>query len=170
MPYVDMKTRERLDGDSRGIGANRPQNAGQLTYDLQQCLKRYLEDRGLSYQTIAECLGALEGAKCDLIERVVKPYEARKLAENGDVWPLTLTSSTWMRPEAVEKAKLPTWLCGRCGRPGNTSDRCPFCGAHHTERGPYTPPPTGSVHTCSAECACQTGGTPTPDFFGGAAF
>jgi hypothetical protein len=67
-----------------------PITAGELTYDLQQCLKRYLEDRGLGYQILAECLGSLEGAKLDLIERVVKPYEERKRAENGDVWPAEL--------------------------------------------------------------------------------
>lgn len=131
MPYVEKKTRERLDGDSRGIGANHPQNVGQLTYDLQQCLKRYLEDRGLSYQMIAECLGALEGAKCDLIERVAKPYEVRKREENGDVWPSELVGG--VPPGCDDFDRL-------------------------------------GIHTCSAECPCQHGGTPTPDFIGGAEF
>jgi hypothetical protein len=137
MPYVDKKTRERLDGDSRGIGVNHPQNVGQLTYDLQQCLKRYLEDRGLSYQTIAECLGALEGAKCDLNVRVVKPYEENKRRENGDVWPSDLTGvKAWADQTEPRNTRLPT----------------------------------GSVHTCSASCPCQHGGTPTPDFIGDAEY
>jgi hypothetical protein len=67
-------------------------NVGQLTYQLQQVLLTFIEDRELKYQTLAECLGALEGAKLDLIERVVKPYEAKKAEENGDVWPASLTS------------------------------------------------------------------------------
>ncbi len=86
-PYVDQETRERLDGPSKGIGVNHPQSAGQLTYALQQCLLRYLEDKGLSYQILCECLGALEGAKLDITERIIKPYEQSKCVENGDVWP-----------------------------------------------------------------------------------
>jgi hypothetical protein len=31
-------------------------------------------------------------------------------------------------------------------------------------------PELASVHTCSAECPCQHGGKPTPDFIGGAEF
>ena len=67
-----------------------PETAGELTYALQQVLKIYLEGTGLRYQHLAECLGALEGAKLDLTERMIKPYEARKLKENGDVWPESL--------------------------------------------------------------------------------
>jgi hypothetical protein len=88
-PYVDKSIRAQLDsGSSR---TNRAQNAGQLTYKLQQELREFLFSRGLSYQTLAECLGALEGAKLDLTDRVVKPYEAKKRVENGDVWPSELT-------------------------------------------------------------------------------
>lgn len=89
VPYVDTETRKRL--NSTGKRTNHPQSVGQLTYDLQQRLKRYIDDRELSYQILAECLGALEGAKLDLTERVIKPYEARKCQTNGDVWPSSMT-------------------------------------------------------------------------------
>lgn len=84
MPYVDQQTRERLEGDPPN---NHAITAGQLTYDIQQLLVIYLEDRGVSYQTMAECLGALEGAKADFANRVLTPYEERKRRDNGDVWP-----------------------------------------------------------------------------------
>jgi hypothetical protein len=95
-PYVDEHTQHRLDGpDRRTNGAH---TAGQLTYKLQQELKRYLLDNGLSYQALAECLGSLEGAKIDLTERVVKPYEAAKLEQNGDVWPGQLLGKAKLAP------------------------------------------------------------------------
>ena len=86
-PYIDPDDRAdlKLHGDT-------PNNAGELTYCIQQLLKQYLEDHELRYQHLAECLGALEGAKLDLIERVVKPYEKRKREENGDVWPAQMTA------------------------------------------------------------------------------
>jgi hypothetical protein len=88
MPYIDASMKADLKSFRLSIG-----RAGELTYLLQQELLEYIQARGLSYQTIAECLGALEGAKADLIERVVKPYEERKRHINGDVWPEELTNS-----------------------------------------------------------------------------
>jgi hypothetical protein len=91
----------------------------------------------LKYQTLAECLGALEGAKLDLIERVVKPYEAKKAEENGDVWPDSLTG--------VEDYIL----------------------THPDVQSTFAAMPRlHNIHTCSAECPCHTGGTPMPDFIG----
>jgi hypothetical protein len=84
MPYItDEAKYEAFDG---GLP-----NAGVLTFKIQELLQHFLEEHGLRYQQIAEILGSLEGAKLDFIERVVKPYEAKKRSENGDVWPLTLT-------------------------------------------------------------------------------
>lgn len=62
------------------------QNAGQLTWVIQQALERHIETHGLSYSTLAECLGALAGAEHDLVRRVLTPYEERKQRENGDAW------------------------------------------------------------------------------------
>jgi hypothetical protein len=66
-------------------------NVGDLTYIIQNEIQRYLATNGLRYHQIAEVLGALEGAKLDFIERVVKPYESRKRRANGDVWQDELT-------------------------------------------------------------------------------
>ena len=78
-------------------------NAGELTYKIQQLLKTYLEDRSLRYATLAECLGALEGAKIDLTDRVLLPYEKAKRIENGDVWPEQLVRHV-TEPGAVSNA------------------------------------------------------------------
>jgi hypothetical protein len=88
MPYVSDDEKDRIDSDRRP-----PVNVGQLTYVIQGALRVYLEGTGLRYQNLAECLGALEGAKLDLIDRVIIPYEHKKRVENGDVWPPTLSPS-----------------------------------------------------------------------------
>jgi len=93
MPYVDPHTRDRLSDPDLPARSRRALNAGELTYQLQQNLLAFIKGHELKYQTLAECLGALEGAKLDLIERVVKPYEERKRLENSDVWPDSLTRS-----------------------------------------------------------------------------
>jgi hypothetical protein len=94
MPYITKFKRQELDSNWQA----KPESPGELTYCLQQMLRWYLECSGLTYAHLAECLGALEGAKIDLTERVIKPYEAKKLAENGDVWPWDLTHPRQERP------------------------------------------------------------------------
>lgn len=79
MPYVDQDTKDELE-------TRNPATPGELTYVLQQDLERYIETRGLSYATLAECLGSLAGAEHDLVRRVLTPYEERKQRENGDAW------------------------------------------------------------------------------------
>lgn len=86
MPYITPKVRFEIDN------GRPPENSGELTYALQQVLKEYLEGTGLRYAHLAECLGALEGAKLDLIGRVIVPYEHKKREENSDVWPENLLS------------------------------------------------------------------------------
>jgi hypothetical protein len=80
MPYVTEKRK-------RELREFPPTTAGDLTYLIQQQLKGYLSGRSVRYEDLAVCLGALEGARVDLVERMIKPYEAGKLAQNGDVWP-----------------------------------------------------------------------------------
>lgn len=87
MPYIAPASRELLKQGAY------PANVGELTFALQQVLLEYLAQFGqLRYVRLAECLGALEGAKLDLIDRVIVPYEHKKREENGDVWPENLLS------------------------------------------------------------------------------
>ncbi len=80
MPYISRKSKEQL-------AAGCPiETAGRLTYLIQQLLRRYWINSPKDYQTIAEILGSLGGAKFDFQQRVIKDYEKKKCLENGDVW------------------------------------------------------------------------------------
>lgn len=61
-------------------------NAGELNFWFTSILKDYIALKGLSYQTINDILGALEGSKLEFYRRIVIPYENAKMAENGDVY------------------------------------------------------------------------------------
>lgn len=82
MPYVPQRVREAV--------APKPEDpagtVGELTFQIQQLLKAWLQTHGVRYSSIAECLGALEGAKLDLWDRIGRNYEQSKAQENGDVW------------------------------------------------------------------------------------
>lgn len=79
MPYIRQPRKvETL------IGANGP---GELNYALTRALVAYLQEHGLNYRAINDCLGALEGAKLEFYRRVAVPYEEEKMCENGDVYP-----------------------------------------------------------------------------------
>jgi hypothetical protein len=81
MPYVAKDRRSVI------LTTRFPETVGELTYLITSDLNTYLRCRKqLRYQDLAECLGALEGAKLDLIERLIKPYEQKALERNGDVW------------------------------------------------------------------------------------
>lgn len=64
-----------------------PRNPGELNYVITQTALSYLEDRGESYATINEVIGALECAKLEFYRRLVAPYEDEKIKANGDVYP-----------------------------------------------------------------------------------
>lgn len=86
MPYIDPKRREQLDEGSE-LG-----NAGELNYSLTCIINWYLETKGLSYQTINDIVGALDGAKVEFQRRVAAPYEDKKKGINGDVYPSQFVS------------------------------------------------------------------------------
>ena len=59
---------------------------GDLNYLITRMILRYQEQRGLSYKTINDIVGALEGAKQEYYRRVAIPYENIKIAQNGDAY------------------------------------------------------------------------------------
>lgn len=86
MPYITSERRRTIDHQ-----LVQPMNCGELTYEIQQCLNRFLQKRidegiSLKYQHLAECLGALNGARFDFENRLLHPYEARAKRCNGDCW------------------------------------------------------------------------------------
>jgi hypothetical protein len=80
MPYVARDRRKAL-----GEFAE-PRTSGELNYQLTTKITAYLKDHKLSYSTINDILGALEGAKMEFYRRVAVPYEEKKIMENGDVY------------------------------------------------------------------------------------
>jgi len=83
MPYVKREAQENL---LRGYV--RPDTAGELNFLLTHAVVEYVRRHGVSYCTINDVLGAFEGAKLDFYRRIATPYEERKRAENGDVYPM----------------------------------------------------------------------------------
>lgn len=82
MPYI--KEQRRLDLIKSGHDMA---GAGELNFIITRILNRYVEQRGSSYQTFNDIVGALEGAKLEFYRRVVVPYEDAKKLENGDMYP-----------------------------------------------------------------------------------
>jgi hypothetical protein len=48
-------------------------------------IKEYLGETP-NYQRFNDVLGALEGAKLEMVRRRLNDYEDSKIAQNGDVW------------------------------------------------------------------------------------
>lgn len=86
MPYIPLSTRGILDGFDNEVRRT-PDNPGELNYRITMVILKYLLHRGLSYQTVNDILGALEGAKLEFYRRVAVDYERGKCEENGDVYP-----------------------------------------------------------------------------------
>lgn len=83
MPYIKQERRDEIAlGDLLG----QPRNPGELNYQLTIAIQCYLNYKGLTYATINDILGALEGAKLEFYRRIAVPYEDTKIKENGDVW------------------------------------------------------------------------------------
>lgn len=68
------------------------ENPGQLNYSITTLLNLYQKDKGLSYQTINDIIGALESAKQEYYRRIAGPYENTKIALNTDVYGVTNTN------------------------------------------------------------------------------
>ncbi len=79
MPYIKQEDRDKLD---QGLS---PTNAGELNYALHIILEQYLYNKGESYQTYNDMVGALESAKMELYRRQVAKYEDEKITLNGDI-------------------------------------------------------------------------------------
>lgn len=80
MPYIQKQDRDALQTGKQ------PNNPGELNYLISSLLKEYMDIKGLSYQTINDVMGALEGAKAEYYRRIAMPYEDLKIKQNGDVY------------------------------------------------------------------------------------
>lgn len=77
MPYIKQRHRKRAE--------TQPLTSGELNYAITKLLHGYLVRKGLNYQHINDCLGALSGAAQEFYRRIAAPYEDTKITENGDV-------------------------------------------------------------------------------------
>ena len=84
MPYIKAKDKPRA--------SYSPETAGELNYQFTNLMQDYVRRNGLTYQTLNDVVGALEGAKAEFQRRVVAPYEDIKIATNGDVYDQDLLS------------------------------------------------------------------------------
>ena len=80
MPYIKQEQRKRIMEEANIL------NAGELNFIFTEMIQGYLEDKGESYQTYNDIMGALMGAMLELYRRRIGPYENKKIAENGDVY------------------------------------------------------------------------------------
>ena len=80
MPYIQPESRDSL------IQSREAQSPGELNFLFTKDVVGYVERKGLSYQTINDVLGALDGARAEFYRRVAAPYEDQKIKENGDVY------------------------------------------------------------------------------------
>lgn len=80
MPYVDDEARDRL------AHGGTPQNAGELNYWISQDVDQYIEDKGLSYQTLNDISGVLTNLNLEVYRRISAPMEDGKMQTNGEVF------------------------------------------------------------------------------------
>jgi hypothetical protein len=83
MPYITKERREAVSRDGSNLLA---ETAGELNYQITECITDYLRGAVLNYQLINDVIGALEGAKLEFVRRIVNPYEDGKKELNGDVY------------------------------------------------------------------------------------
>lgn len=95
MPYINEKARAELDScienmvsclinDNINISNEEFLSiAGELNYTFSRILAGCMKD--VSYSKIAVITGVLENIKQEFYRRVAKPYEDKKISENGDI-------------------------------------------------------------------------------------
>jgi GTP cyclohydrolase II len=78
MPYIEKQYRREAQ--------QTPLTVGELNYAITSVILSYLDITPMSYSTINDIIGALEGAKLEFYRRVAVPYEELKKEQNGDVY------------------------------------------------------------------------------------
>jgi hypothetical protein len=78
-----------IPGEARVAAELDPSNGGELNYKFATVIDDYVRRQGLSYATINDIVGALEGVKQEFYARFARPYEHVKLTQNGEAFPQT---------------------------------------------------------------------------------
>lgn len=85
MPYISDKNKRQMLKPVEVASS-----PGELNYQIFVTMLAYLENREVSYDTLAEALSACHEAGGEFRRRILVPYEDDKIAENGDILP------TWL--------------------------------------------------------------------------
>lgn len=80
MPYIKHDARHAL----QDLGL--PMNGGELNFVMSAMINEMIKEKGLTYATVNEIVGALECCKLELYRRIAAPYEDFKIKTNGDVY------------------------------------------------------------------------------------
>jgi hypothetical protein len=77
MPYVTKERAEELDNGRQA------ETSGDLAYVLAAAVGDYFNHNGLQWLTISNVIGALEGVKSEVQDRIQRPYEDVNLVRGG---------------------------------------------------------------------------------------
>ena len=92
MPYIIEEERQELDPSidkmvDAILNTHNPHNfasfLGRINYCFSRVLMKVMGD--VTYAKVAMATGVLENVKQEFYERVARPYESGKIAENGDI-------------------------------------------------------------------------------------
>jgi len=85
MPYIPKKRRLNL------LPAAKVETVGELNYMMTILAIKYIKDHGLGYEQVNAVMGAFACAAQEFYDRVARPLEDKKIKENGDVYPRSMT-------------------------------------------------------------------------------
>ena len=87
MPYIKQEDKPKFEPALKTLAGVEINGPGELNYLVTRIALMYLEQNGLKYQHLNDVSGALTNANLELYRRLAGPYEDKKIAENGDVYP-----------------------------------------------------------------------------------
>jgi hypothetical protein len=97
VPYIKPKQRPPID---KALDAIKINDAGDLNYAMTRLCHKFIEMRGLKYETLALVTGVVQNVNQELYRRVAGPYEDAKAKENGDILPSTCLPTGHSIPKA----------------------------------------------------------------------
>jgi hypothetical protein len=81
MPYIPADRRHEI-----FVEGEAPRNAGELNFVITMICFDYLNNQGLSYDTLNAIAGVLSNLDKEWYRRLTAPYEDKKIRENGDLF------------------------------------------------------------------------------------
>lgn len=84
MPYIDPEKRSYLECMMIDILADSLE-VGELNFVITKLCHQYIDRKVERYDVYNDVIGVLECAKLELFARLVRPYEDKKILQNGDL-------------------------------------------------------------------------------------